>query len=161
VAGHFAAVLTLQTLSMFTLSGFLLCILLTESVRIKLTENHGVISAAGRISIWFLSDIHETSNNRYVGFEVLTAVVMKSSIFWDITSRGLLKVRRRFGGIFIIHIQGRRISQVIIQSEAGSKQSPLRYIPEHRSFHSLCRFSSDTKIRLITQVSEVLYNISL
>jgi hypothetical protein len=28
----------------------------------------------------------------YVGFEVLTAVVMKSTIFWDITPCSLLKV---------------------------------------------------------------------
>jgi hypothetical protein len=31
----------------------------------------------------------------YVGFEVMTAVVMKSYIFWDITSCSLLKVNRR------------------------------------------------------------------
>jgi hypothetical protein len=29
---------------------------------------------------------------RYVGFEVLTAVVMKSTIFWDITPCSPLKV---------------------------------------------------------------------
>jgi hypothetical protein len=34
----------------------------------------------------------------YIGFEVLTAVVMKSSIFWDITPCSLLKVNRHFGG---------------------------------------------------------------
>jgi hypothetical protein len=32
------------------------------------------------------------------GFEVLTAVVMKSSIFWDITSCSPFKANRRFGG---------------------------------------------------------------
>jgi hypothetical protein len=31
-----------------------------------------------------------------VGFEVLTAVVMKSSIFWDIMQSILLKVNHRF-----------------------------------------------------------------
>jgi hypothetical protein len=34
----------------------------------------------------------------YVGFEVLTAVVMKNTIFWDITPCSPLKVNRRFGG---------------------------------------------------------------
>jgi hypothetical protein len=34
------------------------------------------------------------------GFEIPTMVVMKSSIFWDITLRSPLKVNRRFGGIF-------------------------------------------------------------
>jgi hypothetical protein len=33
-----------------------------------------------------------------VGFEVLTAVVMKNTIFWDITSCSTLKVNRCFGG---------------------------------------------------------------
>jgi hypothetical protein len=36
--------------------------------------------------------------NTIVGFEVLTAVVMKSYIFWDITPCIPLKVNRRFGG---------------------------------------------------------------
>jgi hypothetical protein len=33
-----------------------------------------------------------------VGFEVFTAVVMKSAVFWDITACSPLKVNRRFGG---------------------------------------------------------------
>jgi hypothetical protein len=33
-----------------------------------------------------------------VGVDVLTAVVMKISIFWDITPCSPLKVNRRFGG---------------------------------------------------------------
>jgi hypothetical protein len=32
------------------------------------------------------------------GFDVLTAVVVKSCVFWDITTCSLLKVNRRFGG---------------------------------------------------------------
>jgi hypothetical protein len=34
----------------------------------------------------------------HVGLEVLTPVVMKSSIFWDIASWSPVKVNRRFGG---------------------------------------------------------------
>jgi hypothetical protein len=34
----------------------------------------------------------------YIRFEVLTAVVMKSTVFWDITPCGPLLVNRRFGG---------------------------------------------------------------
>jgi hypothetical protein len=44
-----------------------------------------------------------------LGFEVLTAVVIKSSIFWDITPCSLLKVNRRFGGIYRLHLQDRRL----------------------------------------------------
>jgi hypothetical protein len=46
-----------------------------------------------------------------VGFEVLTAVVMKSSVFWDITSCSQLKGNRLFGGTCLFHLQGRRINQ--------------------------------------------------
>jgi hypothetical protein len=46
-----------------------------------------------------------------IGFEVLTAVVMKSSIFWVITPCSPLKVNRRFEGTCPFYLQGRRISQ--------------------------------------------------
>jgi hypothetical protein len=45
-----------------------------------------------------------------VGFEILTAVVMKSSTFWDITLCSSLKVDRRFGETCDLHLQYRRIS---------------------------------------------------
>jgi hypothetical protein len=35
----------------------------------------------------------------FVGFEVLPAVVLESSIFWDTTPCSLLKVNQYFGGI--------------------------------------------------------------
>jgi hypothetical protein len=41
-----------------------------------------------------------------VGFEVLTAVVMKSSIFCDITPCSPFIVNRRFGGTYRLHLQG-------------------------------------------------------
>jgi hypothetical protein len=46
--------------------------------------------------------------NHIIGFEVLTAVVMKGSIFWDITLCSPLKVNRRFGRVSSLHIQRRR-----------------------------------------------------
>jgi hypothetical protein len=42
------------------------------------------------------------------GFEVFPAVVMKPSVFWDITPYSSLKVNRRFGGICRLHLQGGR-----------------------------------------------------
>jgi hypothetical protein len=42
------------------------------------------------------------------GSEVLTAVVMKSIIFWDITPCSPLSVNRRFGGTYRLHLQGRK-----------------------------------------------------
>jgi hypothetical protein len=46
-------------------------------------------------------------------------VVIKRSIFWDITP---LKVDRGFGGKFPIHLQGRRITEARNKREAGSKR---------------------------------------
>jgi hypothetical protein len=46
-----------------------------------------------------------------VGFEVLTAVAMKTVIFWNITECSPLKVNRRFGGTYCLLLQGRRISR--------------------------------------------------
>jgi hypothetical protein len=41
----------------------------------------------------------------YVGTEVLTPVVMKSTILWDITPCSPLEVNRRFGGTYRLHLQ--------------------------------------------------------
>jgi hypothetical protein len=57
-----------------------------------------------------------------VGFEVLTVVVMKNSVIWDITPCSPLKVNRRFRGTSRVHLQGRRISEARNQCEAGGKQ---------------------------------------
>jgi hypothetical protein len=39
-----------------------------------------------------------------IGFEVLTPVVMKSTLFWDIKSCSPLKVSRHFGAICRLHL---------------------------------------------------------
>jgi hypothetical protein len=57
--------------------------------------------------------------NDYVGVEVLTGVVMKSTIFWDITLCSPLKVNRRFGRTYRLHLQGRRISRA--RNQRGSR----------------------------------------
>jgi hypothetical protein len=57
---------------------------------------------------------NKTSN---VGFEVLTTVVMKSSVFWDITLCSLLKVNHCFRQTCHLHLQGWRISQARNQRE--------------------------------------------
>ena len=43
-----------------------------------------------------------------VGFEVLTAVVMKSAVFWVIMLDSALNVNRCFGGTCRLHLQGLR-----------------------------------------------------
>jgi hypothetical protein len=42
----------------------------------------------------------------FAGFDVLTVVVMMSSVFWDITPCNPLKVNSRFGGIYWLQLQG-------------------------------------------------------
>jgi hypothetical protein len=43
-----------------------------------------------------------------VGFEVFTAVVMKSTAFWDIMPCSPLSVNRRIGWTYRLHLQGRK-----------------------------------------------------
>jgi hypothetical protein len=69
------------------------------------------------------------SHLSFVGFEVLIAVVTKSSVFWDITSCSPLKVNRCFGATCRRHLHGRRISEARNQREAVSKQSSTWLIP--------------------------------
>jgi hypothetical protein len=46
-----------------------------------------------------------------VGFEVLTAVITNITIFWGITPYSPSRVKRRCGGTYRLHLQGRRISR--------------------------------------------------
>jgi hypothetical protein len=51
------------------------------------------------------------TNYRNIGFEVFTAVVLKSIFFWDMTPCSLQSCTRRFRGTYRLHLQGRRIVQ--------------------------------------------------
>jgi hypothetical protein len=72
-------------------------------------------------------------NFLYIGFEVLTTVVMKSTIIWYITLHGPLKVNRRFGGTYRLHLQG-RISRARYQRKAVGKMAIWYYIPDNSTF---------------------------
>jgi hypothetical protein len=53
-------------------------------------------------SCWFLKKCSAACNKSvFVEFNVLTAVVMKSTVFWDMTPCSPLKVNRRFGGTYL------------------------------------------------------------
>jgi hypothetical protein len=69
---------------------------------------------------WTKEDIN--NNLQYVGFPDVVTVVMKSYIFWDMTPCTPVKVNRRFGGIYHLHLEGRRISQARNWHVAGSQQ---------------------------------------
>jgi hypothetical protein len=47
---------------------------------------------------------------KIIRFEVFTAVVIKSIIFWDMTPCSPLSFKRSFGGTYRLHLQGRKIS---------------------------------------------------
>jgi hypothetical protein len=66
------------------------------------TALHGQCGRA-KLLKWILSGV----NNFFLRFEVLTAIVMKSSIFWDITPCSPLKVNRSFRGKCRFHFQNR------------------------------------------------------
>jgi hypothetical protein len=57
-----------------------------------------------------------------VEYKVITAVVMKSSIFSETAPYSLLKVNQCFGGTCHLHLQVQRISQARNQSEADSNE---------------------------------------
>jgi hypothetical protein len=56
--------------------------------------------------------------NGLVGIEVLTAMVVDSFIFWDITPFGPVEVNRRFGETYCLQLQGRKVSQISNQQRA-------------------------------------------
>jgi hypothetical protein len=57
-----------------------------------------------------------------MGNEGVNLIYLNTSVFWDITSYSPLKVNRYFGVKYYLHFPGRRISEAVIQCEAGSKR---------------------------------------
>jgi hypothetical protein len=60
------------------------------------TELHGILSQKTELMTTGARTLNQTCFFLAVRFEVLTAVVKKSSIFWD---------DRRFGGTYRLHLQ--------------------------------------------------------
>jgi hypothetical protein len=101
--------------------------------------------------------------SNFTVFEVLTAVVMKSSVLCARTPCSPLKVNRHFGGTCRLHLQGRRIGQPRNQREAGSsgfQQTTRRYIPESRTLHKqllLRSFVWEAENKTTRHVTYLLY----
>jgi hypothetical protein len=57
-----------------------------------------------------ISGVVDRKQGKYrAGFEILTAVVMKNPLFWDIMPCSPLKINRGLRDIFSFHLEGRRI----------------------------------------------------
>jgi hypothetical protein len=77
----------------------------------------------------FLSPVQKLKGSKCsVGYEVLTAVVMKSSVLWDMTPYSLLKVNRRFGRRCRAHFQGHKISEARYQHKAVSRARLMKFV---------------------------------
>jgi hypothetical protein len=50
-------------------------------------------------------------NSGYTGFEVISAVIMKSFTFWDITLGSSLNINQYLRGTCHFHLEDRKISQ--------------------------------------------------
>jgi hypothetical protein len=61
-----------------------------------------------------------------VWLEVLTAVTMKMAVFWVVAPCRLVRVYRRFEGLYSLHHQGLMTSETLL----NSYQSTRRYNPE-------------------------------
>jgi hypothetical protein len=86
--------------------------------------------------IWMAWCLIKCKNNlSFLGFEVLTAVIMKIAIFWSITPCSPLSVNRRFGGTYRLHLQRLKISWARNQCESKLQAEWWRwrrYVPSKR-----------------------------
>jgi hypothetical protein len=74
--------------------------------------------------------------NKTISFEVLTAVVVQTSFFWDMTPGSPLEGNQHYEGTFHLHLQGRRINKPAwsrSQAEVGSQWITWHHIPEDRT----------------------------
>jgi hypothetical protein len=60
-----------------------------------------------------------------VGFEALTTVTMKISVFWDITPYSQVEVSRCFRGTYRPHLQGRSVSLAINNMKQAESKALL------------------------------------
>jgi hypothetical protein len=67
-------------------------------------------------------------NFNLFGFDDLTAVTMKGTIFWDVTPCSLVEVHRHFREKLYLQLQGWRVGKASNQEEAGSKQRGICFV---------------------------------
>jgi hypothetical protein len=75
-----------------------------------------------RLHYEYSTDVTVQNHIEFVGFEFLTAMFMKSSIFWDMTPCSPLKCNRHLGVIYRLHLLGQSISQARYQYDPISEE---------------------------------------
>jgi hypothetical protein len=91
-----------------------------------------------KVLLRILLDVLREITIKLLGFQVLRAVVMKSSIFWDITPCSPLKDNLRFGGTCRLQLLEKLIIRpwrrhVPPKSRLTFNGLQRRYIPKRRS----------------------------
>jgi hypothetical protein len=80
------------------------------------------------------------NKNSFVGFEVLTVVGVKSSIFWDIMPYNLFKVNQYFRRTYCLHFcllcNTEDWSSVFLWNIGWLWKTTWRYIPEDRTLRN-------------------------
>jgi hypothetical protein len=117
------------------------------------------LNTRGIITIAAIWDLQTT--NPIVRCEVLTAVVMKSTDFRDITPCSPFKVNRRSGGTYRLHLQGFRTSRARNQRESRWQAEP---IPRHwrwRRYVSPKRLLTFNRLHAVISLKIVLYCSSI
>jgi hypothetical protein len=81
-----------------------------------------------RVFVRNITIISTEIENKCLRFEVLTALIMKGSVFWDITPCSPLEANKRFGETWCLHLRDRRVFQASNMT-CGINLLPAEAIP--------------------------------
>jgi hypothetical protein len=89
-----------------------------------------------------------------VGFEILTKLIMKNSVFWAIRPLRPMKINRRFGEFSRLYFRGPRISQARSQQLIFNR--PLSFISQnsftiYEYLHFMKNTSCNAAIQFLTR----------
>jgi hypothetical protein len=115
------------------------------SYRAHATRHGGAFLGRFNLPLSETYKLQHTSCRQEIWSEVLTALVMNSSIFWDIVP---FKVKRRFAGTCRLRVQGWSLSQTINRHDAGSKQRlmPVSCLAYSSTLKMKATWSSETSV---------------
>jgi hypothetical protein len=95
------------------------CFTNPEYVLIRVISPPSNYSGLARVYCTTWHSFQDLKAMKLVGFEVVTPVVIKCSIFWDITPCSSFKVNRCIGETCRIHLQGQVLSSTCYLLHAG------------------------------------------